>query len=158
MGSDLLRRVRWSNVARVAAAVTVVAAIVAWPRLGPPRPRVPAPGARPLVVAPVPTPTPFLTPRAAPRPRVVARPRVVPRRRAVVRRRRRAARRRVVVPRRANPGIEGGGAAGSAPRGGTLAPVTGGRDGAAGGVRTNARVPTAAPTRDPAQGEFGFER
>jgi hypothetical protein len=149
MGSDLLHRVRWSNVARVVAAVAVVAAIVAWPRLGPPRPRVPAPGARPLVVAPVPTPTPFVTPSAAPRPRVVVRPRVVARRRVVLRRRRRAVRRRVVVPRRANPGIEGGGAAGSATRGGTVAPVAGG---------TSVTVPTPAPTRDPAQGEFGFER
>ena len=56
---------------------------------------------------------------------------------------------RVVVPRRANPGIEGGGAAGSATRGGTVAPVAGG---------TSVTVPTPAPTRDPAQGEFGFER
>jgi hypothetical protein len=49
MALDVLRRVRWGNVARAAGAVALVAAVVAWPRLTPPAPVVPGPEARPLV-------------------------------------------------------------------------------------------------------------
>jgi hypothetical protein len=52
MGSDVLRRVRWGNVARAVGVVVVVAAVVAWPRLTPPQPMVPGPEARPLVTDP----------------------------------------------------------------------------------------------------------
>jgi len=151
MGSDLLRRVRWSNVARVVAAVAVVAAIVAWPRLGPPRPRVPDRAARPLVTAASPTPT--VVPPVA----VVPTPTPTPRREA--RRLGRAERRRAPKPwrraRRArltNPGIEEGGATGPVVGGATSAPV---REGAA-----SAPAPAASttPARDPTQTEFGFER
>ena len=50
MGSDLLRRVRWRNVARAAVGGGRRGrAVVAWPRLTPPAPRLPGPAARPLV-------------------------------------------------------------------------------------------------------------
>ena len=42
------RRLRWGNVARTAAAVAVVAAVVAWPRLAPPDPAMPGNEAAPL--------------------------------------------------------------------------------------------------------------
>jgi hypothetical protein len=45
MGSELLRRVRWGNVVRAAVAVGLVGAVIAWPRLAPPEPRLPASGA-----------------------------------------------------------------------------------------------------------------
>jgi hypothetical protein len=58
-----------------------------------------------------------------------------------------AKRRPVVVPPRANPGTEGSGA------------VETGEGGVAmGGSGTSVAVPPSAPTTDPAQGEFGFER
>src|SRR5438034_1026862 len=41
MQRDLLRRIRWGNVGRLAAAVTIVAAVVAWPRVAGPAPRRP---------------------------------------------------------------------------------------------------------------------
>jgi hypothetical protein len=43
------RRVRWENVLRVAGASLLVAAVVAWPRLAPPEPELPAGDAAPLV-------------------------------------------------------------------------------------------------------------
>src|SRR3954468_19853929 len=110
MGSELLRRVRWSNVARACVAVVVVAAIVLWPRLGSPAPRVPDPVARPLGAAPVanPSPAPLKRPklrrgrRRAPRPTVPARP----------------AERGSVPGGGTNPGVEGGGVGGSVEGGG----------------------------------------
>jgi len=41
MEFDLLRRVRWRNLGRAAAAVALVGAVVAWPRLTPPEPQLP---------------------------------------------------------------------------------------------------------------------
>src|SRR5262245_10183071 len=52
MRSDVLRRVRWGNVARAFAVVAVVGTIVAWPRLTPPAPAVPEREVRPLVEPP----------------------------------------------------------------------------------------------------------
>jgi hypothetical protein len=49
MGFDVLRRVRWRNVGRVVGAVALVAAVVAWPRLTAPAPRVPGSQPVPLV-------------------------------------------------------------------------------------------------------------
>ena len=53
MPSDsLLRRVRWGNVARLAALPAIVALVVLWPRLSPPPPRLPAAAAAPVAPAP----------------------------------------------------------------------------------------------------------
>jgi len=52
MGSELLRRVRWSNVGRACGVLLVVAAVVAWPRLNSSAPRLPDPAGRPLVKPP----------------------------------------------------------------------------------------------------------
>jgi serine/threonine-protein kinase len=49
MGFELLRRVRWGNVGRALGALVLVAAVVAWPRLTAPAPRVPGGDAMPLV-------------------------------------------------------------------------------------------------------------
>jgi len=49
MRSDVLRRVRWGNVARALGVLAVAGVIVAWPRLTPPEPSVPEPAPRPLV-------------------------------------------------------------------------------------------------------------
>jgi hypothetical protein len=150
MGSELLRRVRWSNVARACVAVVVVAAIVLWPRLGSPAPRVPDPVARPLGVAPVVTPSP--APVKRPKARRVRR-----------RHRGPSAPARRANPGRVrgggtNPGIEGGGVGGSVEGGGTDPRLEGGGGanpgieggGVGGSVRGGAR--------DPAQTEFGFEQ
>jgi hypothetical protein len=48
MGHDILRRVRWGNVARAGMAVAVLAAVVAWPRLAPRDPALPPPDAAPV--------------------------------------------------------------------------------------------------------------
>ena len=48
MERDLLCRLRWGNVARAGAVVAVVGAVVAWPRLAPPAPRVPSGQPAPL--------------------------------------------------------------------------------------------------------------
>jgi hypothetical protein len=177
MGSELLRRVRWSNVARACVAVVVVAAIVLWPRLGSPAPRVPDPVARPLGVAPVVTaPAPVKRPKAR-RVRRRHRPSTVPARRA---------NRRSVEGGGANPGIEGGGVGGSVggggtdPRleggGGTNPGIEGGGVGGSvegggtdlrlgGGGGTNPDIEgggvggsVRAGARDPAETEFGFEQ
>jgi hypothetical protein len=144
MGSELLCRVRWRNVSRAVLAVSVVAAVVAWPRLAPREPRVPDLAARPLPAAPV------VTPESTPRPRVVRPPRQRRHRPVVtrhprVRRRRETVGPRVVVPPRNNPGIEGGGAA--------ARPVVGGGTPAA-----PSPAPPPAPTPDLPEAEFGFER
>src|SRR4051794_41547987 len=47
-GMDVLRRVRWENVGRAAAAVLALGVVIAWPRLAPDAPRVPAAGLVPL--------------------------------------------------------------------------------------------------------------
>ncbi len=59
-------RVRWGNVGRAAAVLAVLALAVAWPRLAPPAPQLPADEARPLAV-------PEVAPEAD-RPRAKARP------------------------------------------------------------------------------------
>ena len=63
MGPDVLRRIRWGNVGRLAGAATLLAAVVAWPRLAPPDPALPGNAARPLDglgAAPTATPPPEL--------------------------------------------------------------------------------------------------
>src|SRR5262245_15797432 len=50
MERDLLRRVRWGNLGRVAGLAVVVVLVVAWPRLEPAPPKLPGDGARPVVV------------------------------------------------------------------------------------------------------------
>src|SRR3954463_2728389 len=49
MGRDVLRRVRWGNVALAAAVVAALVAVVAWPRLTAPAPALPGDSAQPLV-------------------------------------------------------------------------------------------------------------
>src|SRR4051812_523264 len=49
MGRDVLRRVRWGNVALAAAVVAALVAVVAWPRLTAPAPALPGDAAQPLV-------------------------------------------------------------------------------------------------------------
>ena len=58
MGPDVLRRIRWGNVGRLAGALAVLAAVAAWPRLAPPGPALPGEVARPLDGLPAPTATP----------------------------------------------------------------------------------------------------
>src|SRR5688500_10375276 len=77
MGPDLLRRIRWGNVGRLAGALAVAAAVAAWPRLAPPQPALPDEVARPLdgLGGAAPTATPPAE-RIGPRPpRAVRRPR-----------------------------------------------------------------------------------
>jgi len=136
MGPDVLHRVRWRNLARAGAAVAVVAAVVAWPRVGPPEPRVPEAGAVPLV-EPAATPgeteaVPPVEPVATP----VVRERVRPRRKREPRRRRRA-----IVRDRA-----GAGRAESAPSEQSRPPVA-----------PPAAPRIAPPSADPVQEEFGIE-
>lgn len=176
MGSELLRRVRWRNIARVVAAVGVVAVVVAWPRLAPAPPQLPDPVARPFLTAPA-TPPVVHDRRPKRRPPVVARAHA----RGEERGRRGA---RVVERRRANPGIEGGGG-GDAGGGGSEGGRGGGVGGGGGSERGQGGSPgsggpaagggtpsggggtpsggggapePAPPPRDPAQAEFGFER
>src|SRR3954468_16896782 len=65
-GVPLHRRVRWGNVARLAAALAALALVLAWPRLKSPAPPLP-PG------APTPAPVRVAPPVAAPPQRVIAR-------------------------------------------------------------------------------------
>jgi hypothetical protein len=146
--SELARRIRWGNVARAAAALGVLALVIAWPRLAPPAPRVPADAAIPLGAggddaAPGPEAAP-------PAPRRDAAPPARAKRRPARRTRRREprARRPVRQP---------------APRGRT------GREGRV--TQRAAAAPTPAPTPappappsgptpadpDPATAEFGIE-
>jgi hypothetical protein len=130
MRSDVLRRVRWGNVARVVVVAVVVGAIVAWPRLTPPAPSLPGGEARPLV-------------EPAPRTEVKRRDRARARRghlelKPRVRRRdrsRAAAPAEVVAPPEPAPGASV--APSEAPTGGGAVP--------------------APPVDDPAQVEFGIE-
>jgi hypothetical protein len=150
MGPDLLRRIRWGNVGRLAGALAVIAAVAAWPRLAPPQPALPDEVARPLDglgAAPTATPPADLIgprpPRAVRRPRPrrprtpgdgdqahEARPRVGPRR----------------GPPRADrqPGAREVGAEG--------------QTGPGGADRNEATGEARGGGRDPAQTEFGFER
>jgi hypothetical protein len=142
------RRVRWGNVGRVAGAVAVVALVVAWPRLGG-DPLV-APGG---VVVPLATPNPSdppAPPRAAPRRRVVPTPTATaqigkPRKPARSRRARRAKPRHPAPPAgvRVTPRVAATPAQPVAP-----APQ----------APTRAAPRPPAPTIDPAEREFGFER
>jgi hypothetical protein len=168
MGSDVLRRVRWGNVARAVGVVVVVAAVVAWPRLTPPQPMVPGPEARPLVTDPPQgaDPRPDLgrpesragRPGARRRNDRAGRPGTDARRRTNragrsatdVRRRKRAGRpgagaRRPRTGRRQRPGGDVHEGANPAPSVPAPAPVS-----------TPGPEP-APPDTDPAQTEFGFE-
>src|SRR3954471_12747835 len=49
MGPDVLRRVRWGNVALATAAAAALVAVVAWSRLTAPPPALPSDSATPLV-------------------------------------------------------------------------------------------------------------
>src|SRR4051794_28058982 len=49
MGPDVLRRVRWGNVALTAAVLAALAAAIAWPRLAPAPSKLPPDAAAPLV-------------------------------------------------------------------------------------------------------------
>src|SRR5689334_25321359 len=49
MRFEVLRRVRWGNVARAAGVLALVGAVVAWPRLDAPEPRLPGDEVAPLV-------------------------------------------------------------------------------------------------------------
>src|SRR3954454_64712 len=49
MGPDVLRRVRWGNVALTAAVLAALAAVSAWPRLAPAPSRLPSDTAQPVV-------------------------------------------------------------------------------------------------------------
>jgi hypothetical protein len=49
MRRDVLRRVRWGNVALAAAIALALATIIAWPLIAAPSPRLPPDTARPLV-------------------------------------------------------------------------------------------------------------
>ena len=134
MRSDVLRRVRWGNVARVVVVAVVVGAIVAWPRLTPPAPSLPGGEARPLV-EPAPRTEVKRRDRArARRGHLELKPRV--RRRDLERRGDRSRAGEVVAPREVVP--PGGDVAPSeAPTGGGAVP--------------------APPVDDPAQLEFGIE-
>jgi hypothetical protein len=152
MGPDLLRRIRWGNVGRLAGALAVIAAVAAWPRLAPPQPALPDEVARPLDglgAASTATPPADLIgprpPRAVRRPRPrrprtpgdddqadEARPRVRPRH----------------GPPRADrqPGAREGGVGAE------------GQTGPGGADRNEAKGEARGGGRDPAQTEFGFER
>src|SRR4051794_27437830 len=49
MARDVLRRVRWGNVAIALGTLICLGAVVGWPRLSPPGPQLPADTARPVV-------------------------------------------------------------------------------------------------------------
>jgi hypothetical protein len=135
MERELVRRVRWGNVARAAAVVGVVAVVVVWPRLMPPAPVVPRGEAVPLA-------TPRAPGRAERRP---------PRGSGPLRRRKAGGgkRRAPVVRRRRAPIV----APAVAPPAWPVAPPA-----------PPAPPPPAAPHQpappdpDPATTEFGFER
>jgi hypothetical protein len=164
MASDLVRRVRWRNVGRAVGAVVVVAAVIAWPRLSPPEPRLPDTVDRPLVEPAVePPPVPSRRRREVARPRVErtkpAEPRMRASRRVPGRHGpRRAAPEATVVAR--DDGV-------AAPPADEVAPredeVPAGRHDEVGpddGVAPRddvVRPERLAPPPDPAQREFGFE-
>jgi hypothetical protein len=147
MGSDVLRRVRWGNVARAVGVVVVVAAVVAWPRLTPPQPAVPGPEARPLVTDPPHGPDPRSDRKARRRESRAGRPDARRRNHQAGRpgtnaRRPRTGRRR---DRQQRPGGDVHDRANPAPSAPAPAPVS-----------TPGPEP-APPDADPAQTEFGFE-
>src|SRR3954471_23395234 len=71
MGPDVLRRVRWGNVALAAAAAAALVAVVAWPRLTVPPPALPSDSATPLVRKDT-RPAPARPAKPAPRVKTVA--------------------------------------------------------------------------------------
>jgi hypothetical protein len=152
MGPDLLRRIRWGNVGRLAGAVAVIGAVAAWPLLAPPKPALPGEAARPLDGLASPTATPpaeLLVPRP---PRAVRRPRG--------RARRPHARKKREAPNEARPRDGGRDATERRSRpddsdGGPERGVTG-EDG--GQRESGGREEGAGRSGDPAQTEFGFER
>lgn len=75
MRSDLLNRVRWANLARAAAVLVIVAAVVLWPRLGPPEPALPADAPEPVASVPEPGPEPIEEFGFEPEPERTPRPR-----------------------------------------------------------------------------------
>jgi hypothetical protein len=142
MASDLLRRVRWRNVGRAVGAVVLIVAVVAWPRLSPPAPRLPDSVDRPLV-------------EPTPRPPAPAVQRPAPRRRPRERARRGVERPREVAPPAARDEV--------APARRRPAPPPVSDEIVAPEGPDNVAVtptPTIAPSPsvDPAQREFGFER
>jgi hypothetical protein len=153
MGPDLLRRIRWGNVGRLAGAVAVIGAVAAWPLLAPPKPTLPGEAARPLDGLASPTATPpaeLLVPRP---PRAVRRPRSRARR-PHARKKREAPNEarprdggREATKRRARPVRVPAPATGEVRPGARLDDSGGGREEVAGGGGD-----------DPAQTEFGFER
>ena len=167
MGLDLLRRIRWGNVGRLAGAAALVAAVVAWPRLAPPEPALPERAARPLDglgAAPVATPPPELL--LATPPKLRGRPGGRPRRSHAKARREKSEevrpgdggrgvkRRR---PRRTSARREPGSSAprGAAPERAPAEPPPVGE----GGGRPRDTAPAGEPSGgDPAETEFGFER
>jgi hypothetical protein len=155
------RRVRWENVLRVAGAGLLVAVVVAWPRLAPPEPELPAGDAAPLVAGdepPVESAPPEHLPRGpASRRRDERRGgRGRPARRKddrATKRGRREAKRDAPRTERDRPAANEGrpptGGKGQEPNEG--GPTTGG------GGDSPPPAATPAPAPDPAQIEFGFE-
>jgi hypothetical protein len=177
MGPDVLRRIRWGNVGRLAGAAALLAAVVAWPRLAPPDPAMPGNAARPLDglgAAPTATPPTELLlsrpPRFTRRSGRARRAGPTGRREgsgeagaggASSRRARRSGPRRRTADRaapRPNPGS--GAASNGGGMGGTGAGRTRGGDGeeSRSGPGERGDGPAGIGGGDPAQTEFGFER
>src|SRR5690349_206596 len=108
---DLLRRIRWNNVARAAAVLAAVALVLAWPHLRSKPPEIPP--EEPVAAVPLETAggeaageesaaseRPAERPAGAERPRATERRRTAERRRAAARRRAARARRPSARPRR----------------------------------------------------------
>jgi hypothetical protein len=95
--APLLRRVRWANVARLAAALGIVALVLAWPHLAAPRPALPP--AEPVAVPRQPAPpAPVVHARSRTRQRKAHHAPRPPAPRAEPRRRRRPRQRQVPAP------------------------------------------------------------
>jgi hypothetical protein len=171
MQRELVRRVRWDNVGRAAAAVAVGVAVVAWPRLGPTPPRVPSGAAVPIVAGPGSpparrrvTPTPIGAPRETARiARRRRRAKVMRRRGQALRRRGQALGRRGQAARPARPRPAATPTAAARPRP-AATPTAAARP-------RPAATPTATPAHTPSKrrpvarrrrpspaDEFGFER
>ena len=131
MGPDVLRRVRWGNVALAAAVVAALAAAIAWPRVAGSPPALPGDSAKPLVGAE--------DTAAPPRPENPA-PRVKPVRSKPARKPHAHPHKHASKPRRAS----------TPPRPARRAPPP--------SPRVAATAPPRATASPPAGGEFGFER
>jgi hypothetical protein len=155
------RRVRWENVIRVVGATVLVAVVVAWPRLAPPEPRLPATEATPLagdepIVAPTPA-VPQPAARAARRGPARgdgARSRAVKGGRPRTKDRPRTRRGRPRATDGRSGADERGSEASGADRGG---PETSGDGPVTNGGGSAPVAASPAPPSDPAQTEFGFE-